>query len=134
MTQKKLLDSYALLTYLNREESFQKVQEALYEAQISGRPLLMNEINVGETYYILYRKRDREKADFFLDTVLVSLPIRVLPNSFEDVVSSARLKAQYPLSFADCFAASTARRENAIIMTGDPEFENLEHMVEIEWL
>jgi uncharacterized protein len=134
LTQKKLLDSYALLTYLNREESFQKVQEALYEAQISGRPLLMNEINVGETYYILYRKRDREKADFFLDTVLVSLPIRVLPNSFEDVVSSARLKAQYPLSFADCFAASTARRENAIIMTGDPEFENLEHMVEIEWL
>ncbi len=134
MTQKKLLDSYALLAYLNREESFQKVQEALYEAQISGRPLLMNEINVGETYYILYRKRDREKADFFLDTVLVGLPIRVLPNSFEDVVSSARLKAQYPLSFADCFAASTARRENAIIMTGDPEFENLEHMVEIEWL
>ena len=134
MTQKKLLDSYALLAYLNREESFQKVQEALYEAQISGHPLLMNEINVGETYYILYRKRDREKADFFLDTVLVSLPIRVLPNSFEDVVSSARLKAQYPLSFADCFAASTARRENAIIMTGDPEFKNLEHMVEIEWL
>ena len=134
MTQKKLLDSYALLAYLNKEENFQKVQEALYEAQISGRPLLMNEINVGETYYILYRKRDREKADFFLDTILVSLPIRVLPNSFEDVVSSARLKAQYPLSFADCFAASTARRENAIIMTGDPEFENLEHMVEIEWL
>ena len=134
MTQKKLLDSYALLAYLNREESFHKVQEALYEAQISGRPLLMNEINVGETYYILYRKRDREKADFFLDTVLVGLPIRVLPNSFEDVVSSARLKAQYPLSFADCFAASTARRENAIIMTGDPEFENLGHMVEIEWL
>jgi ribonuclease VapC len=64
----------------------------------------------------------------------VALPIRVLTNSFEDVVSSARLKAQYPLSFADCFAASTARRENAIIMTGDPEFENLEHMVEIEWL
>jgi len=134
LTQKKLLDSYALLAYLNREESFQKVQETLHEAQISERPLLMNEINVGETYYILYRKRDREKADFFLDTILVSLPIRVLPNSFEDVVSSARLKAQYPLSFADCFAASTARRENAIIMTGDPEFENLEHMVEIEWL
>ena len=134
MTQKKLLDSHALLAYLNKEKNFQKVREALYEAQISGRPLLMNEINVGETYYILYRKRDREKADFFLDTVLVGLPIRVLPNSFEDVVSSARLKAQYPLSFADCFAASTARRENAIIMTGDPEFENLEHMVEIEWL
>ncbi len=132
MTQKKLLDSYALLAYLNKEKSFQKVKAALYDAQRSGRPLLMNEINVGETYYILYRKRNRDKADFFLDTILAGLPIRVLPNSFDDVMSAARLKAQYPLSFADCFAASTAKRENATVLTGDPEFEVLEHMVKIE--
>jgi hypothetical protein len=29
---------------------------------------------------------------------------------------------------------SNARRENAIIVTGDPEFKNVEHIVEIEWL
>jgi len=29
---------------------------------------------------------------------------------------------------------SNTRRENAIIVTGDPEFKNVEHIVEIEWL
>jgi hypothetical protein len=29
---------------------------------------------------------------------------------------------------------ANARRENAMIMTGDPEFKNVENIVEIEWL
>ncbi len=134
MKQKRLLDSYALLAYLNKEKNFQKVQKALSDAQRSGRHVLMNEINIGETYYILYRKRSQEKAEFFLDTVLAGLPILILPNNFKDVMNAARLKAERPLSFADCFAVATARRENAIVMTGDPEFKNIEHMVKIEWL
>lgn len=134
MKQKRLLDSYALLAYLNKENDFQKVQKVLSEAQRSGRHVLMNEINIGETYYILYRKRSQEKAEFFLDTVLAGLPILILPNNFEDVMNAARLKAEHPLSFEDCFAVATARRENAIVMTGDTEFKNVEHMVKIEWL
>ncbi|MBT3368861.1 MAG: type II toxin-antitoxin system VapC family toxin, partial [Nitrospina sp.] len=93
-----------------------------------------NEINIGETYYILYRKRSREQAEFFLDTVLPGLSITVLSNSFEDIMAAARIKAEYPLSFADCFAAATARRENAIVLTGDPEFKKIAHMVTIDWL
>jgi uncharacterized protein len=131
---KKLLDSYALLAYLNKEKNFQKIKKVLSEAQSSGFPLLMNEINIGETYYILYRKRSQEKAEFFLDTVLPGLSITVLSNSFEDIMAAARIKAEYPLSFADCFAAATARRENAIVLTGDPEFRKIAHMVTIDWL
>ena len=134
MKAKKLLDSYALLAYLNKEKNFQKIKKVLSEAQSSGRPLLMNEINIGETYYILYRKRSQEKAEFFLDTVLPGLSITVLSNSFEDIMAAARIKAEYPLSFGDCFAAATARRENAIVLTGDPEFRKIAHMVTIDWL
>lgn len=134
MKAKKLLDSYALLAYLNKEKNFQKIKKVLSEAQSSGFPLLMNEINIGETYYILYRKRSQEKAEFFLDTVLPGLSITVLSNSFEDIMAAARIKAEYPLSFADCFAAATARRENAIVLTGDPEFRKIAHMVTIDWL
>ena len=94
----------------------------------------MNEINIGETYYILYRKRSAEKAEFFLDTVLPGLPIRALANRFEDVVAAARIKSEVPISFADCFAVATAQRENAIVLTGDPEFKKIEHMVKVDWL
>jgi len=43
-------------------------------------------------------------------------------------------KAEHPLSFADCFAVDTARKNNAVIMTGDPEFKKIDQLVEIEWL
>ena len=134
MSRRKLLDSFALLSYLNKETGFEKVREALAEAQVSDGSVLMNEVNVGETYYVLHRQRGVEEAEYFLETVLVSLPILLVQNNFQDVIDAARIKAEYPLSFADCFAVATARRESALILTGDPEFKKIEHLVKIEWL
>ncbi len=134
VSRRELLDSFALLSYLNKEIGFEKVREALAEAQVSDGSLLMNEINVGETYYILHRQRGVEEAEYFLETVLVSLPILLVQNNFQDVIDAARIKAEYSLSFADCFAVATARRESALILTGDPEFKKIEHLAKIEWL
>ena len=134
MNQKRLLDSFAMLVYLNKEKDFEKVRDILADAHKNCNFVLMNEINIGETYYILFRKRGKEKADYFLNTVLTGLPILTVSNTFESVIDAAKIKAEYPLSFADCFAAATARKENAVLMTGDPEFKNVEHLVSIEWL
>lgn len=134
MKRKRLLDSYALLAYLNKEDGFEKVRDVLANAQKTDLPVLMNELNVGETYYILYRNRGLEQAEYFLDTVLAGLPISMISNDFNAVVSASKIKARYPLSFADCFAVATAQRENAVILTGDPEFKNVEEFVRIDWL
>ena len=134
MKRKKLLDSYALLAYLNKEDGFEKVRNVLANAQKSSLPVLMNELNVGETYYILYRKRGHVQAEYFLDTVLAGLPISMISNDFNAVISASKIKARHALSFADCFAVATAQRENAVILTGDSEFKNVEKYVKIDWL
>ncbi len=134
MKRKRLLDSYALLAYLNKEDGFEKVRNVLANAQKSSLPVLMNELNVGETYYILYRKRGHEQAEYFLDTILAGLPISMISNDFNAVISASKIKARNALSFADCFAVATAQRENAVILTGDPEFKNVEKLVKIDWL
>ncbi len=134
MKRKKLLDSYALLAYLNKEDGFEKVRNVLANAQKSSLPVLMNELNVGETYYILYRKRGHEQAEYFLDTILAGLPLSMISNDFNAVISASKIKARNALSFADCFAVATAQRENAVILTGDPEFKNVEKLVKIDWL
>jgi ribonuclease VapC len=41
-------------------------------------------------------------------------------------------KAEYTISFADCFAAATALKYHATILTGDPEFRKLGRMVSVE--
>jgi ribonuclease VapC len=50
------------------------------------------------------------------------------------VIDAAKIKAQYPISYADCFAVATAIREKAVVITGDPDFKHVEKIVEIDWL
>ena len=57
----------------------------------------------------------------------------IISNDFNAVIFESKLKAQHALSFADCFAVATAQRENAVILTGDPEFKNVEKIVSIDW-
>jgi PIN domain nuclease of toxin-antitoxin system len=53
--RKNLLDSFALLAFLNKESGFEKVRSLLREAERSNESVLMNEINLGEVYHITPR-------------------------------------------------------------------------------
>lgn len=57
---------WMIIAYLNKEKGFERVRNVLSEAQKSGDTVLINEINIGEVYYILFRKRGSEGADYFL--------------------------------------------------------------------
>lgn len=131
MKKKSLLDSYAVLAYLKQEERYKKVKDLLSSDEVR---ILMNDINVGETYYILARERGRERAEYFLNIILPSLPITVLGNSLQEVIQAAVIKSEYPISYADAFVVATAQREGATIITGDPDFKQVEDLVKIEWL
>ncbi len=133
MTKPSVLDSFALLAYLAREPGFQTVRALLRDAEATERALIMNEINVGEVYYRIAKDRSPAKADAFL-RILEALPIRVLGNTFAQVVDAARLKAQYPIAYADALALATAIRERAMLVTGDPEFRAIGNLVEIRWI
>ena len=128
-----LLDSFALLAFLNRENGFANIRELLHHARASDTPLLMNDINVGEVYYIIAKGRSLDKAEEFLRR-LETLPIQCLGNTFQQVLEAAKVKAQFPLSYADAFVVATAQRSQAIVVTGDPEFRAVSHLIEVLWL
>ena len=58
-------------------------------------------------------------------TALPSHSIKRLANSFTDILEAAKIKAKHPISYADCCAVATAMKEDASIVTGDPEFLNV---------
>jgi ribonuclease VapC len=129
--QKKVLDSFALLAYLKMEGRYKKVKDFLASEEVH---LVINEINVGETFYILARERGIEKAEYFVNTILPSLPIETVPNTLRDVIEAARIKSTHSISYADCFVVATAAREDAAIITGDPEFKKVQKAVAIDWM
>jgi predicted nucleic acid-binding protein len=130
MKKKKVLDSFALLAYLKMEGKYKKVKDLLASDEV----LLMNDINVGEAFYVLAKERGVEKAEYFVNTVLPNLPIKVVPNTLQDVLEAARIKATHSISYADCFVVATALKKDAAIVTGDPEFKKVQKTVEIEWM
>jgi len=129
--KKSLIDSFALLAYLKQESNYQKVENLLSSKEIQ---LLMNDINIGETFYILARERGLDKAEYFINAILPNLPITKIGNTLTEVIEAAKIKAQYPISYANSFAVATAIREKAAIITGDPDFKQVEKIVKIDWL
>lgn len=128
-----VLDSFALLTLLCKEPGQDDVALALHEAATGKTRVLMSWVNVGEFIYIIERRWGREKVHQALGT-LEATEVEIVEVGRELTLKAAALKAVHPLAYADAFAAALAMRENAILMTGDPEFEQLTAFVHIHWL
>jgi predicted nucleic acid-binding protein len=128
-----VLDSYALLAYLGSEAGEERVKGVLYEASKRSERTLMSLINLGEVAYITERERGLAKAQEVL-AVIEQLPIEVLPVDRQSVFDAAHIKAGYPVAYADAFAIVAAQAHDGVILTGDPEFECVEGMVQIEWI
>ena len=93
----------------------------------------MSEINLGELYYITIRRLGTESAKRFLEQ-FSTLAVERVPATWEIIESASEIKAKHALSYADCFAVAAALKHNATIVTGDPEFKKIEHMVKIDWI
>ena len=128
-----MLDCFAMMTILADEPGSTTVTNLLIGAAAGKIFLLMNEVNIGELLYAAKKKGLREDLDEFLED-LRELPIEWIPVDISLVVAAARIKSTRTLSYADCFAVATAMREDALVVTGDPEFRNVEDLVDIEWL
>ena len=134
MNAKYLLDSWAILAYLKKESpADQRVLELLEKARDGKVLLFLSVINLGEIYYIVGRARGEDTAQYILEEIK-RLPIEILPVDETDVLAAARWKMQYPMAYADAFAASAAQDLQAILLTGDPELLALKDLLEIEIL
>jgi ribonuclease VapC len=62
------------------------------------------------------------------------LEFKILPTEDSLVYQAAELKAEYPISFADCFALACAQAHSAILVTGDPDFKKVAHLINVHWI
>jgi predicted nucleic acid-binding protein len=128
-----VLDSWALLAYLQDEPSGEKVADLMADAQEDGVPCLMTVVNVGEVWYALARRRSAKDADEAVRE-LRAIGIRFVEVDWELTRIAAGYKAKGGIAYADCFAAALAKQNKAILVTGDREFSQLEPEINITWL
>jgi predicted nucleic acid-binding protein len=127
------LDSFALLRFFQKEPGGEKVRRILEDANKGTAQALLNVINLGEIIYLVQRRfGEAKKLEVLMHIQRMGIEVLPVPNDL--VFRAAELKARFPLSYADAFALASAIEHHATLVTGDPEFKKVEHLVGIEWL
>ncbi len=128
-----VLDSFALLAYLQDESVASRIEKLLENAGKEKCRLFLSMINLGELLFITERRGGVAKAQDAL-ALIRQLPIEIVPADEQTVFAAAHIKANHSLSYADSFVVAIAIQENATIVTGDPEFQSIEKLAKVEWL
>lgn len=128
-----VLDTWAVIAYLEDEPSGEQVEELIATAHEEQIPIYMSVVNVGEVWYTLAREVSEEEADASVKS------LRDLRIQFEDAdwtltQEAARFKSQQKMSYADCFAAALAKSKKADLVTGDNEFKPLDGEIRVSWI
>ena len=133
MSSTKVLDAYALITFLENEPGADAVRELILQAEAGELKLLMCVINLGEIWYSIARTTSSKTADRFVQEIQ-GMAIEFVNADWELTQQAAIYKARGRISFADCFAAALAKARKAEVVTGDREFQRLEDEIGITWL
>ena len=133
MAKTFVLDSFALLALLGKEEGSDLVADLLQQTQAGKIQTRMTWVNVGEVAYIVERRWGTGQVYQVLGT-LEATKIDIIPVERSLALAAAHVKAEHPLAYADAFAAALAIAEEATLVTGDPEFKLLEKNLSIQWI
>jgi uncharacterized protein len=128
-----VLDSWAVIAYLEDEIAADKVADIIADAHEEGIPLLITVVNAGEIWYIVARETSTSDADASTKH-LRDLGVEFIDVDWELAKGAGYFKSRNKMSFADCFAAALAKQRRAHLVTGDGEFKQIENEVMISWL
>ncbi|MEW5869529.1 MAG: type II toxin-antitoxin system VapC family toxin [Chloroflexota bacterium] len=129
----KVLDSWAILAFFEGEPATEAVEKLVRQSIQDRTGLLITSVNLGEVWYSVARTRGENAAGKAIQNVR-SLDIEIIPADWELSLQAARFKAQNPIAYADCFAAALAHLRGVELVTGDHEFERLQHQIHILWV
>jgi ribonuclease VapC len=128
-----LLDSFALLSFFQKESGEEKVKAILEEARNGTACAMLNVINMGEIIYTVQRQFGQQaKLDVIMNIGRLGIVILPAPNDL--VFRAAELKATFAMTYADTFAVASAIEQGAAVVTGDPEFRQVEQLVKVIWV
>jgi predicted nucleic acid-binding protein len=128
-----LFDSHAMLAFFQGEPGSDIVDGILRQSHQKSCDRFICMINLGEIIYLTKRRfGDEKKIEVLSRIYQLGFKVLSIPDSL--VFQAAELKARYALSYADCFALACSINHSAVLVTGDPEFKTVAHLVAIEWI
>jgi len=128
-----VLDSWAVIAYLEDEEPAARVADIIADSHEQQIPLLMTVVNAAEVWYIVARQTSAADADSSIKQ-LRDIGIQFIDADWGLAKEAGYFKSKNKMSLADAFAAALAKQRKGHLVTGDSEFKQIEKEVAINWL
>lgn len=128
-----VLDSYALIAFLEREAGYEEVSKLFEECVAKDMEAFVCVVNWGEVIYHALRQGGEKTAQLAEDAMR-ALPLQLVDANKDLTLQAAHLKAAAKMSYADCFAAALAIKKKCELVTGDKEFKQVEKEAKIRWI
>lgn len=128
-----VFDTFALLTFLKGEGGSTGVKGCLQKVQDKEIAGYISAVNLSELYYLTTREKGYEAAEIMVAS-LKDWGLEITAADEELAKKAGQIKAQHAIPLADSFAAATAQKLEARILTSDPDFQKLEQEIQIEWI
>lgn len=125
-----VLDTSAIITFLENEEGAATVEALLEQAEAGEINIFSSFVTFTEIYYITIQKKGKEFALERIDS-LETLPAKRIESNWKIGKIGGEFKAAHRISFADAWIAALAKNNNAILVHKDPEFECLESQIKV---
>jgi predicted nucleic acid-binding protein len=131
--RRAVLDASALILLFEDGSGGETVERLVAESLARRTELFISVVNWGEVYYSTWKAYGPEAARQTVAEIS-QLPIQVVNADSELTKSSAELRAQYGLPYADCFAAALSKKWNAELVTSDRDFIKVSSEIEVHFL
>lgn len=123
-----VLDTSALLTYIENEEGVKEVEDLLLKALDNENVLYISLVSCIEVFYITWQEQGKEIATERLklidDLMIIQEPV---DSQLTKIIGE--IKATKAMSFADCCIAGLAKFKEATLVHKDSEYEQIENEI-----
>lgn len=130
MAKNFVLDTSALLTFIEQEDGCGTIENILQQAKRRKFKIYLSFISFMELYYITWQEKGEHTAREIM-VMLQSLPVERVDSNARLTLSAGRIKAKHRLSVADAFIAATAIEKEAVLVHKDPELAVIAQYIEI---
>jgi ribonuclease VapC len=123
-----LLDTTALLAFIEDEKGADEVEKVLREAYINKARVLASFMSIMEGYHCLLKKGNEEGArDFYL--YMKVLPVEIIGVDEKLIIKAGEIKTNFPLTTAESWVVASAMEYKAILVHKEPSYEVLSSLI-----
>jgi predicted nucleic acid-binding protein len=129
-----VLDSSALIRYIDREPGGDRVKEILKECVKRRVEVWISAVQWGEIAGNISKRMGAPHEERILSSLLPS-EVRIIPVNGEQAVRAAELRVDHKLAYADCIALELAMDSpDHVLVTADFGFKTVDNLARIEFL